>query len=217
MHGCQQNRRVSHGFRLALVTGFLGLAAGLVISGGLSPYAVADPKEPAEKPQATESPNSPSDYAQRAVAYIYGTQVITRADLGEYLIARFGAERLEFFVNKLIIERECKDAGISVSMAEVEAALQQDLKDLGGLTLKDFESKVLSQYKKTLFEWKEDVIRSRLMMSKLCRNRVKATAEDLKAAFDAHYGPRVEGRIILIPNDQDKMAMKIWERVHNNE
>lgn len=211
--------KVRNNFRLAVVTGLLGLMAGLALSGrGLSPQASAEPKETTPAKDAKQAtPLAPSDYAQRAVAYIYGTQVVTRADLGEYLIARFGAERLDFFVNKLIIERECKEAGIEVGMAEVEAALQQDLKDLGNLPLKEFENKVLNQYRKSLYEWKEDVIRSRLMMTKLVRSRVKVTPEDLRAAFDAHHGERVEGRIIMLPGDQEKVAMKVWEKVNENE
>ena len=45
----------------------------------------------------------------RIVAYIYETIPITREELGEYLIARFGTERLDLLVNKRIIEIECRD------------------------------------------------------------------------------------------------------------
>jgi hypothetical protein len=43
------------------------------------------------------NPN-PSDYQSRIVAYLYGSTPVTRHELGEYLLARLGADKLATLV-----------------------------------------------------------------------------------------------------------------------
>src|SRR5262249_1943986 len=66
--------------------------------GGLAEARAQSPQPP------SLNPNLPLS-AQRAqpghvVAYIYGNTPITREELGEYLIERLGAERIDFLVNR---------------------------------------------------------------------------------------------------------------------
>src|SRR5215210_1966788 len=68
-------------------------------------------------------PANPSQNG-RVVAYLYENKAISREEFGEYLIARFGPERLEFMVNRKIVELECQKKGISAAVdAEVEERL----------------------------------------------------------------------------------------------
>jgi hypothetical protein len=165
--------------------------------------------------QATQA----SDAANRPVAYIYGSQVITRGMLGEYLIARQGSERLDLLVNKMIIEEECKKRGIQVTAAEVEASLADDLKGMGVMSQKDFVNQVLKRYSKTLYEWKEDVIRPRLQLTKLCKDQVKVEEVDLQHAFEAHYGEKVKCQLIMWPNDEAsrRNAFEVYPKIHDSE
>jgi beta-lactamase regulating signal transducer with metallopeptidase domain len=154
--------------------------------------------------------------AGKAVAYIEETVPITREELGEYLIARLGAEKLELLVNKVIIDRACRQKGITVTAAEVEAALVEDYTGLG-LDRASFAENLLKQrYNKTLYEWKEDVIRPRLLLAKLCRSRVTVTEDDIKKAFESHYGEKVHCRILLMPSGQEKVAFNTWEKLRKN-
>lgn len=204
--------------QLALAAGVLGLAFLTVFVGreGFLNDAAAQPpkKKLAESPQPVPAP--PTDYSKRVVAYIFDTIPITREELGEYLIARLGADRLTNLVNKRIIEHVCKQKGIEVTVAEVEAGLQEDLAGLN-VSREEFVSHVLKKYKKTLYEWKEDVIKPRLLMTKLCRDRVKVTEEDLNKAFDAYYGEKVGCRIILWPEGEHHIAMQAYAKIRDSE
>jgi PPIC-type PPIASE domain len=207
-------------------TRFKGISAvGLLGAGALgfglgrvppSP-SFAGPPAPPPPAQAPAAP-APSDYSQRVVAYIYGSVPVTREDLGEYLIARQGVEKVELLVNKKIIEHACEKAGVVVTEAEVEVALEEDLKGIN-VNRKQFVETVLKQYGKTLYEWKEDTIRPKLMMNKLCKERVEKsiTDEDLKKAFDANYGEKVECRIIIWPKGEERIAMQEYDAVRKSE
>lgn len=209
--------------RLGVAVGITAVAALAFCWGRLtsSPDATAAPITPPAKadkappPPAGAQPQKPSDYAQRVVAYYHGLP-ITREELGEYLIARQGADKLEYLVNKRIIEHACKEKGIEITPAEVEASLAADLKGLS-LSMKDFENRLLKEYRKTVFEWKEDVIWPKLALTKLCRERVKVEPKDLSMAFEAYYGEKLEGRIILFPKTEEAQAMKIWPIVRDSD
>src|SRR5436190_293541 len=77
------------------------------------------PAFPAQR--ASDTPASASDASRRVVAYIYGNVPVTREDLGEYLIARFGVERVDFLVNHKIVNMACQAKGIVITDGEVEA------------------------------------------------------------------------------------------------
>jgi parvulin-like peptidyl-prolyl isomerase len=174
----------------------------------------------AKKLKAEDSDGLPpceaSMRSRQVVAVYNGDTPITREDFGEFLIARYGGEQIEAFVNHRIIAKECQARNISVTAEEIEASLAGDLKRMGNVDMKVFEKEVLGPYNKNVFEWREDVIRPRLLMTKLCHDGVKVTDDDLKQAFEAEYGERLEGRMILWPTDQTRHAMMMYTRIRDN-
>jgi hypothetical protein len=210
------------GRRLAISAGLAMLAVLAIfwIRGSTLQRATASPPQPPAQTESASLPAAPPtspEYSQRVVAYIYDSIAITREDLGEYLIARMGAERLNNLVNRRIIEKACREKGIEVTEAEVEAELATMIKPLGVVTLKDFEEKILKPRKTTLYEWKEDSVRPSLMMKKLCRDRVQVTDDDLHKAFQAWYGDKVECRIILWPKSEKKVALAAYGKIRDSE
>lgn len=202
--------------KMLLLLAVTGIGVGSFCWGRhVAPQADGAQPPPVNSVAATPSANL-SDYQSRVVAYIYGNQAISRAELGEYLIARFGAERLEFLVNRKIVEQECGQRGISVNDAEVAAQLKLDLRGFNNISEKDFVTHVLKRFNKSLFEWKEDVIRPKLMLTKLVRPTITVDDADLLKAFEARYGPKVQCRMIVLNNDK-KIAEKVWAEARKGE
>ena len=75
------------------------------------------PAVPPKTPAAQPEPD------RRVVGYLYGNVPITREELGDFLIARGGYEKLELLANKKIIEIECQRRNITVTTVEVQAKL----------------------------------------------------------------------------------------------
>jgi hypothetical protein len=149
------------------------------------------------------------------VAYYHNIPV-TREELGEYLVLRYGAENIDLLINHRLIEQACKERGIRVTREEIEADLTQYLKKMN-VDEKAFEKNILSKRGQSLYEWREDVIRPRLLLTKLCRERVRASDEDVRLAFQAHHGERLECRMILWPPDQAKFAMNCYNQIRDSE
>jgi parvulin-like peptidyl-prolyl isomerase len=160
-------------------------------------------------------PCEPSQRSRQIIAVYNGQTPITREDFGEFLISRYGSEQIEFLVNRRLIDRECQARGIRVTPEEIEAGLGEDLKRLGGIDLKVFEKDFLGPYNKNIYEWREDVVRPRLLMAKLCRDGIKVNEEDLQQAYEAEYGEKLEGRMILWPKDQTRYAMMQYARIRD--
>jgi parvulin-like peptidyl-prolyl isomerase len=208
--------------RLILALAVLGLATATAFWGrgkSLSQATAEPPSAATTAPtSSTPQPAASSDYAQRNVAYIHNTVPITREQFGEYLIARQGADRLPNFVNKCIIEYASQQKGITVTDAEVEADFAATLKGLGNVTSRDFVAKVLKPYNKTLYEWKEDVIKPRILLTKMCRDHVQVTDEDLRLAFEAYYGEKVDCRMIMWPHSERHLVFNsIYGKIRDSE
>jgi RNA polymerase sigma factor (sigma-70 family) len=149
------------------------------------------------------------------VAVIFGATEITREELAEYLIRRASAERIQAFVNLRILEYAANQKGIKVSSEEVDAALAKTLKELN-VSLDEFRTTVLNKYNKTLVEWREDVLRARLLAEKLCNDRIHVTEEDVQRAFENAYGERLSCEVIVWPKDQEKTATEFWMQMRKN-
>jgi PPIC-type PPIASE domain len=209
------------GRKWRIVLASLGVAGALGVlcwfRGGSAPEVQAQTPTQAMQPvQLPQAPPPSSDYTNRVVAYYYGNEAITREQLGDYLIARYGAERLELMVNKMIIDRACQARHIEVTASEVEAELAENLNTMH-IQRKEFVEKVLKSYKKNLFEWKEDVIRPKLQLSKMCRDKVTCTEEDIRNAFEAYYGEKVECRIIMWPKAERQRVLNEYHKYQNSE
>jgi hypothetical protein len=206
--------------------GYCGVATAAFIGGRYGSPSAATAQPPAayqapasNNPPAQVATTAPSDYSQRVVAYIYGNTAITRQELGEYLIARMERpeERLNNLINRKIIEKECRDKGIEVTAAEVEAEYRETLKGLN-VSTDIFEKTLLKPNHKTLYEWKEDATRPRLLLSKYCRDRIHITEQDLMEAFDALYGEKVDCRMIMWEKAlKGRVLTTIYPKIRDSE
>jgi hypothetical protein len=209
--------------RLAVVVAVVGVGIAAFAWGRhhASSHA-ADPQRPGaegsnDAPMA--SARQSGDYGRRAVAFLYGDVPITREDLGEYLITRFGQERLDFLINRQIVELECRKRGIVITEGEVEAQLKADIASFGkDMTLDLFVNQVLKKFGKSLVEWKEDVIRPKLQMNALVKPTVTVTPDDIQKEFETRFGPKVECRIIVMPDNLPAAKRdEVWHKVSKSE
>ncbi len=111
----------------------------------------------------------------------------------------------------------CKKRGITVTDAEVEAQLIDDLKKMNIPSLEAFNTHILKRFGKTLHEYKEDHIRPKLALAKFCRDQVKVTEEDIRKAFESKFGPKVKCRMIVFLKEQGfNQANKVWAEIQKD-
>lgn len=152
----------------------------------------------------------------RAVAYIYGNIAITREDLADFLIARGGHEKIDFLINRKILEIECTKKGITITPQEMEALLNDDMKGLG-ISKDQFLEQFLQQNNKTYYEWMEDVIKPRIQLKKLCQDQVKVTEEDIRKQFDSLYGEKRRVQMVMWPKSEIKVAQEQFAQARKSQ
>lgn len=193
-------------YRLLRLVAILALGAGTVTALAQSP----PPSQP-----TLVNPAAP-DYGSRPVAYIYENIPVTRAELAEFLIARGGYEKVELLVNKKIIETEAAKRNITVTTLEMEADLENDLKGIA-VSKQQFIEIVLAKYGKTYYEWMEDVVRPRLLLTKMCKNDIQITSADLRTEFERQYGEKRKIQIIIWPKGDDlKSITRVWDEIRKD-
>lgn len=160
----------------------------------------ADPQPvipPAVKAAPPKAEANPADKSKAdAVATVNGED-ISRAEFGEYLIRKYGAKEIEGFANKKIVERAGAEAKVSVTEMEIDTAVEADEKGIA-VSHDDFVKVVLPKYGKTEAEWREDVVRPRLLLQKMLSD-TKPTEDELKALFERKYGEQRRIQMILWP------------------
>ncbi|MDY3553579.1 peptidylprolyl isomerase [Gemmata sp. JC717] len=220
-----------NGRQLVRGLAFAGVATAGYAFGVTSDRAAAQPQpQPAGLPGAPTLPPGPGLQPQpknaaplpqaepdrRVVAYIHGNIPITRGDLGDFLIARGGHEKLELLVNKRIIELEAERRKIVLTTVEMKAALEEDVRGLG-ITKEDFVKHILPKYGKSLYEWTEDVIRPRILLTKMCQGRVQVSDEDIQKAFENRFGERRAAKIITWNENDFRTAQKQWDEARKSD
>ena len=150
------------------------------------------------------------------VAVIFGDVAITRDELADHLLSRMTTKQLDGYINRRILEHACKEAGIIVSAAEVDAHLRETLNKMN-MTELTFRTQVLKQQHKTMQEWKEDVLRSQLLLNKLAKNQPTVTHKDLRNEFRARYGEKVECSYFVWQPEQRDAARHAATLVHEGK
>lgn len=184
----------------------------------------ADPKLTVQvpKPAVVDPANPPVRFEHpdpRVLALVYGTIQINREDLGDFLIVRGGFEKIELVVNKRIIEWEAAKRGVGVTPAELDIAKKEYVDKLGidNVTVADFVKHVLPKRNLTELSWVEDVIKPELVLTKMCRDRVKVNEEELKRAFETKFGEKRATKIILWRKDEFRIAQTQWDEARKSD
>jgi RNA polymerase sigma factor (sigma-70 family) len=158
-------------------------------------------EEDAEKEKDAARKKEAAPPRDKPIAVIFGDVPITREELAEHLIARMSARQLERYLNLRILEHEAKAKGIWVSDSEVDTHVKEEMKRLG-YSEKAFREQVLGKQGMTMQEWKSDVARPQLLLKKLaCKSQI--TDAEVRAAYEARYGDRIECRAIVMRSEED--------------
>jgi parvulin-like peptidyl-prolyl isomerase len=140
--------------------------------------------------------DSPAPGAQaRSVASVNGDE-ITREELAQECVRHYGKEVLESLCNKYLIILECQRRNLSVTSEEVNAEIERMAKRFK-LDTATWMKMLKQERGVNAKQYANDIIWPTLALRKLGGERLRVTAEELQAEYEALYGPAVKGRIIV--------------------
>ena len=168
---------------------------------------------------APAAPVAPAAEAgdKRVIAYINGSTPVTREEFGDYLIGMYGRDRVRLYVNRRIIESAGAAKGITVTPQEVDAIIEQDCTKLGMDKARFVEIVLTQKYGKTLKEWREDVIRPRLILQAMCRAQLKIDDVEMKKVYDSLYGEKIQVKVIVWPKERERDLARVYDRIRSSD
>ncbi len=122
---------------------------------------------------------------------------ISRKDLADACIQRFGEDVLESLVNKRLITNHCANHDIKVTQAEIDAEIDRMAKrfQLGReqwLSMLEKERGVTAQ------EYARDIVWPTLALRKLADKELQVSPEEIQKAYEQEFGAMVRARLIAV-------------------
>ncbi|MFO0915589.1 MAG: peptidylprolyl isomerase [Pirellulales bacterium] len=128
-------------------------------------------------------------------------QRITRTQLGEQCLERFGEEVLESLVNKHLIMQECQKRSIVISPEDVDREIAATAARFNLST--DLWLKMLQEERHINAErYRQDIIWPMLALQRLAADKLTVTPEQLQKAFESQFGAKVQVRMIATTTPQ---------------
>jgi len=162
----------------------------------------------------SDKPKKQIDYTE-AVAIVRDTK-ITRSDIAEALIRVHGHRALDVLVKRTLIKQEAARLGIKITEKEIDDGIKQRMEDIfqtemhnAGFQDEEGFSRFLAGRKMTIESLRGQIkatlspdirqeTRAVLMALKLIDASVTISEDEIKAAFDDEYGPRIRASQVVV-------------------
>jgi parvulin-like peptidyl-prolyl isomerase len=143
----------------------------------------------------TKQPTEPSKPLHVAAA-VNGEQ-ITRQELADACLLRYGDDVLESIVNKHVIWQACQKQGIDVTDKDVEDEISRMAAKFG---LSAGRWLLLLQQERDISpeQYRREIIWPTLALRALAAKEIVVTPEELAKAMESEYGPQVKARAITV-------------------
>ncbi len=174
----------------------LALAIFTPPAGAQTP-GVQTPRAQTPGVQSNGAPVPGSDKIQ-TVAVVNG-EAITRPQLAQACVARYGKEVLQSMVNKLLIEIECQRRGIEITETEIFQQLERVVKGLGidGMSVPQYLQLISEKRNISPQRIKDEIIWTDLALRKLADGSYTVTQQEVDTAMQREFGPKVQVRLIM--------------------
>jgi parvulin-like peptidyl-prolyl isomerase len=137
------------------------------------------------------------DPPKHDVMAIVNGQDIRREALAAACVDRFGKDTLESLVNKRLIEHHCRNRGVTVTDAEIDAEI-----DRMAARFKIGRAQWLEMLQKERGineeEYKRDVLWPTLALRKLASGELTVSDQQLQEAYEAQFGEAIKARLIVV-------------------
>ena len=156
----------------------------------------------------TEKASSPpqlnkgaQDATTNIVAVVNG-QSITRQELAQQCMERYGEQVVESLVNKHLILQACKQQGIRITNQDIENEIEAIATRFS--LPKDRWLEMLQQERNINPEqYRRDIIWPTIALKQLATDELIVSDQELKDAFESEYGPKIQARMIAT-SDREK-------------
>ncbi len=156
----------------------------------------------APAPAATTSSVAPLNTKDLKVMAVVNGEQITRQQLGQECMRRFGKEVLESMVNRQLIAEACAQRNIQITEQDVDAEIDRIAAKFG-LSRDRWIMLLREERGFSDQQYRAEVVWPMLALRRVAADDIQVTQEELKKAFESEFGPKVRVRLIGV-SSRDK-------------
>jgi len=147
-------------------------------------------------PATTSAVAPPNTKDLKVMAVVNGEQ-ITRQQLGQECMRRFGKEVLESMVNRQLIAEACAQRNVQITEADVDAEIER-IASKFGLSRDRWLMLLREERGFTDQQYRAEVVWPMLALRRVAADDIQVTQEELRKAFESEFGPKVRVRLIAV-------------------
>ena len=140
-------------------------------------------------------------------------QPITRQQVANECLRRFGSDVLESIVNKQLVLNECKRRGIMVTEKDVNDEIVSRAKQFG-MSGDRWIKLICSRRNISPDRLKNDIIWQELALRRLAASSLDVSRDEVNQRLEFEFGSKVQVREIVVKNQQ--LAQQIHQAVNTN-
>ncbi len=149
-----------------------------------------------------------TNVSNKPLALVNG-KPITRQDVANECLQRYGKDVLDNLINRALIQQECSRKGVVVTENEVLQEITRISKRFG-LDTPTWYKMLQAERGLTPLQYQRDVIWPMLALKKLAGTQVKVTKQMMQKAYMDTYGPKARVKMIML--DNHRHAMEVWDK-----
>ncbi|MBN2128130.1 MAG: peptidylprolyl isomerase [Sedimentisphaerales bacterium] len=187
-------------FGVALVT-LVALAVQALVTASAQAQQATPAAGPAFQASTANARPAAADTQKSPVMAVVNGEQITRQSLADECVRRYASDVLDSMISKQILLLACQSRGVTITDKDIEdeirnVATKFSLSVDRWLALLESERNVDAQ------QYRKDIIWPTLALRRLAARQSAATPEELRAAFESEYGPKVKARLIVVSSRQ---------------
>ena len=182
-------------------------ACAILISWSILSAFAAAQQIPGQSPQPDQTARQ-----IQTLAVVNG-EPITRQQLANECLRRFGEDVLKSVINTQLVFNECKKRGIVITEKDVNDEIVIRAKRFG-MSGERYINLICSRRNITVDRLKNDIIWSELALRRLAASNLEVTKEEIDARMEFEFGGKVQVREIAV--NSETQAQKLHAEVTKN-
>lgn len=141
--------------------------------------------------------NEATDAPRFQTLGVVNGQSISRQEVANECMRRFGEEVLESLVNKMLVYEECQKRGISITEKDIDDVLTADAAKLGW-TAERYIKVQCEQRNISMDRLKRDIMWSELALRRLAASETQVSPEEIQQRLEFEFGEKVQARQLVV-------------------
>lgn len=146
--------------------------------------------------------NEASDAPRVQTLAVVNGASISRQEVANECMRRFGNEVLESLINKMLVFSECQRLGITITEQDVNDELTKNAKKLGW-TAERYVKFQCEERNISVDRLKRDILWSELALRRLAESQTQVSPQEINERLEFEFGPKVQVRQLVVKTKEE--------------